>query len=139
IDAVDSDPVWIRWLQDGMREVVPFLENLVGVRHFPPVTFLVDEHIVRTARAQLTVDGAAADDDTSESVIELLGALALAFHVGKLCREDTEWDQRAAFFDVRGDEPRADYDHVVYMTEWVFAGALRAHLAGKNVLKDARK
>jgi hypothetical protein len=139
IDAVDSDPAWIRWLQDRMREVVPFIENLVGVRYFPPVTFLVDEHIVRTARAQLTVDGAAADDDSSEYVIAILQALALAFHVGKLASEKTEWNQRAAFYDVRGDEARADYDHVVHMTEWVFAGPVRNHLAGKNVLKDERK
>ncbi len=139
IDTVESDPAWIRFLQDRMREIVPFLENLVSVRYFPPITFLVDEHIVRTIRTQLTVDGAAADDDPSEYVIAILQALALAFHVGKLVSEHTEWNPRAAFFDVLSDEARADYDHVVHMTESVFAGPVKDHLAGKDILKGARK
>jgi hypothetical protein len=122
-----------------MADVVPFLEDLLGVRYFPPVTFLVDEHVVQATREVLTIDSSSDSEEPPEPVLEILQALALGFHVGKLVDPETGWDQRAAFFDAHGEESRANYDHVVQMAEYVFAGPARDHLAGKDVLGEARR
>jgi hypothetical protein len=142
VEIVDSGSNWVPWLQERMADVVPFLEDLLGVRYFPPVTFLVDEHVVRASREVLTIDfsgdSSGSGEDALESILEILQALALGFHVGKLVDSEMRWDQRAAFFDAHGEESRANYDHVVRMAEYVFAGPTRDHLAGKDVLNEAR-
>ncbi|WP_447602250.1 TIR domain-containing protein [Nitrospira sp. Nam80] len=139
IETVDSGSSWVPWLQERMAEVVPFLEDLLGVRYFPPVTFLVDEHVVQATREVLTTDSSGDGEDALEPVLKILQALALGFHVGKLVDPEMGCDQRAAFFEAYSNESRADYDHVVHMAEWVFARPIRDHLAGKDFLGQARK
>lgn len=140
IETVDSGSSWVAWLQQRMGEAVPFLEDLVGVRYFPPVTLLVDEHAVRAAREELTTDSSGeGEEDLLEPMLEILQALALGFHVGKLADPEMGWDQRAIFFEAHGGDSLADYDHVVGMAEYVFAGPTKDHLAGKDVLGRARR
>lgn len=141
IDAVDTDLGWVQWLQERMAEVVPFLEDLAGVRYFPPVTFLVDEHIVQSARAVLTTDAGeeGQGEKRTDPVLDILGALALGFHVGRLLDPDTDWDRRAAFFDADSPEAEADYQHVINMAEYIFAGPVTDYLSGRDVLRDGRR
>jgi hypothetical protein len=117
-------------------EVVPFLEDLIGVRYFPPVTFLVDEQTVHAARQIVTIDSVGDGEDVLEHVLGILRALALGFHVGKLVGSNTS--QREAFFEIQGDEARAAYTHVVRMTEAGFIYAIKDHLMGKDILANSR-
>lgn len=45
VGANDND---IKRLQKDLSEVIPFLEYTLGVRYYPPCTFIVDEHFVET-------------------------------------------------------------------------------------------
>lgn len=144
LSTVDSGARWLPWLQERMGEVIPFLEDLLGVRYFPPATFLVDEHVVTAAREVLTTDtpggpDAPGDADDLDPVLEILQALALGFHVGRLAGSDIRWDERAAFFDADSPGARADFEHVVFMSEYIFTGPVRQHLSGKDALTGARR
>lgn len=139
VPTVDSSPEWVQWLQEKMGHVVPFIEELVGVRYFPPVTFLCDEHVVRAAREAVTTDGDINEDDAVEHVLKILQALALAFHTGKLVDPNADWNERAAFFDADAEDARADYDHIVYMAEYLFSGPTKEYLAGKDVFSKNRR
>ncbi|MFH0998554.1 MAG: TIR domain-containing protein [Pseudomonadota bacterium] len=139
IATVDSSPEWVQWLQEKMGDVVPFLEDLVGVRYFPPVTFLCDEHVVRAAREVVTTDDDINVDDAVEHVLEILQALALAFHTGRLVDPYVDWNERADFFDADAEDARADYDHVVYMAEYLFSGPTKVYLEGKDVFSQDRR
>jgi hypothetical protein len=139
VDVVDTDPEWVSWLQQRMGEVVPFLEKLIGIRYFPPVTFLVEEHMVKTVREVLTTDASDSGEDELVPVLDMLQALALGFHVGKLIGTPTRFDQRAFFFEANDPKSREDFDHIVSMAEYVFTGPASKHFAGMDVLADARK
>jgi hypothetical protein len=137
-ETVDSVSSWVPWLQEQMGELVPFLEELIGIRYFPPVTFLVDEHVVRATREVLTTDAFDGGEDVLEPVLEILRALALAFHVGKLVDPEARGD-RATFFEAHGGESVAAFDHVRIMAEYVFDGPTKDYLAGKDVFGKARR
>ncbi len=142
VPTVHADLKWAVWLQERMTKVVPFVEELIGVRYFPPVTFLVDEHTVRAAREVLTIDrrdDCEHNEDVVGHSLAILRALALAFHVGKLNGPETRWDERESFFDIHRTESRADYHHVVRMAEGGFTSAIRDHFAGKDVLTESRR
>ena len=139
VATVDSVAEWMSWLQERMGEAVSFLEDLVGVRYFPPITLLVDEHAVQAARRVLTTDPPADESDLLPAILEMLQALALGFHVGKLAGPKANFAERAAFFEAGNGESLADYQHVVHMAEWVFAGPTKEYFAGKDVLGEARR
>lgn len=121
-----------------MGEVVSFLEDLVGVRYFPPITLLVDEQAVQVARRVLTVgppDDAGQQGDGSDAAsaaLEMLQALSLEFHMGGLASRDWGRPERAAFFEASTGEAFREYDHVVRMTEWVFTGPTKEFLGGNE-------
>lgn len=141
IDTVGSDPEPVGRLQRDMACVVPFLEDTVGVRYFPPVTFLVEEHTVVAARHVLTTDtpaDAEGVEGVPDSALRLLQSLALAFHVGKLT-DGLGWDERAAFYDAGEGQARVDYDHIAHMAEYLFSGPVSAYLDGTDALASERQ
>ena len=105
--TVDTGPDWVTWLRERLGQVVSFLEDLISVRYYPPITFLVDEHVVRATREVLTVDAPPADsEDDPEHVLKILQALALKFHIGKLLGSGIPRDQRAVFFGAHAGQAR---------------------------------
>jgi hypothetical protein len=145
LETVDPGPGWMPQLQEQIGLAVPFLENLIGIRYFPPATFIVEQHMIVAARQVLTTDAPdrpgdapSPSKDSLEPALEILQALALGFHVGKLADPDMAFDQRAAYFEVYGGEARADYDHVTRMAEYVFSGPVKDYFAGNDVLAHVR-
>jgi hypothetical protein len=126
-----------------MCKIVPFLEQIVQGRYYPPVSFIVDEHIVRTTQQMWSSlyhneqDGIQ-DNSMIDHVLDLLQSLALAFHVGKLVPKDMyEHEKREVFFDVLDDCAKEEYWHVVRMSEGVFFGPVRQYFGGHDVLGDS--
>jgi hypothetical protein len=137
--TVDSGTDWVSWLQEQMGVVVSFLEDLVRVRLFPPAIFLVDEQVVQVARRELTIDPHCDENDILPAIVEMLQALALAFHIGKLAGPEIQRCELAAFFDAGSGAALADYKHVVSMAEWFFSGPTRDYLAGRDIITEARR
>lgn len=118
-------------LREALSRTAPFLEHVLGVRYYPPATFVVDEHIVQALQA---VPGPARDDSTAmvDHILNVLQSLALAFHVGRLA-EDNSRDAEEPFWGLKDPQERAEFEHVVCMAEWVFQGPTREYLAGEDV------
>ena len=117
-----------RCVQDALSAIVPFLEEVTGLRYYPPATYLVDEAIVTGLRPAAEPDarGAPADEmpgdewpelPTEQDVLtEDLDRLLRTFH-DHGNREIKSWDE-----DVR---------HVREQAEENFARNVRLYLAGR--------
>src|SRR5262249_46222348 len=141
---VDTDEASIPELRTSLSEVVGFLEHLVGVRYYPPVTFLVDEHIIPSIKPAPQPSRPCVPetplDDEAEHLIALLQCLALAFHVGKLtASENVEYDQRAQFYDAADPANAVEFQHVVRMSEYVFAYAAKSFLRGADIFVSEKR
>lgn len=82
---------------------VHFLESVTGLRYYPVPTLLVDEHVVKTVRAEHTVDLPPADPAWGHEVSALGGFLhlcALWFHVGGFMAERVSWSDAGSHFGV---------------------------------------
>jgi hypothetical protein len=140
MDVIGSGKPAINALCQNMNKVVPFLEHLMQVRYYPPVSFLVDKHTVLTAHEIMCSSIHDADEHDvapiADYVTALLQSLALAFHVGKLAPEESRYRNREVFFGVSDDEERVEFLHVARMMEWVFVGPVRQFFGGQDILKN---
>jgi hypothetical protein len=142
LPIADHNPADTDRLRQDLARIVPWIEDLVGVRYYPPATFLVDEHAVRTVKAvSVPQESDELSDVGSEArfAIGLLQSLALAFHVGKLVEDDTRYDERHVFFEAIDDASKADYQHVTQKAEYVFSGPVSEFLSGKDVFSRAHE
>jgi hypothetical protein len=64
------------------------------------------------------------------SALEMLQAIALAFHVRSLYREEVPESAEPALFGLPDDLSRASFDHVRLTAEYVFSGPVTGYLAG---------
>jgi hypothetical protein len=130
VEAADIDR-----LREDLGKIVPWLEDLLSVRYYPPATFLVDEHAVRTVKAVREPrgsDGAGQRDEIAlRHSIDLLQCMALGFHVGNLIGEDMAFSERSSFFGATDPQAEADYNHVAVLAEYLFAGQVRSYALGQ--------
>jgi hypothetical protein len=142
IDVAGSAQTHIDTLRHDIARIVPFLENLIEARYYPPVSFVVDSHTVMTTHKALDssdldeVDAGGSPDDTKHTT-SLLQSLALAFHVGQLVPEVIRYTEREPFFNISNGQSKAEFDHVVQMAEWVFLGPVREYFGGQDVFSAA--
>jgi len=135
LPVAQSEEGDVAHLRQALSRAVPFLEHLIGVRYYPPVTFVVDAHTVQSVRSVLDLTG---DDSTSptgndstpltDHMLNVLQSLALAFHVGKLSEGDSS-EAREQFREVN-DRPQeqAEFRHLVRMAKLDFCPFCRAIL-----------
>jgi len=133
--VVQAKATDIERLREDLGKIVPWLEDLLSVRYYPPATFLVDEHAVRTVKAVREPrgpDGSGQRDEIAlRHSIDLLQSLALGFHVGKLIGEDVASSERSSFFGATDPQAKADYDHVAILAEYLFAGRVLSFALGQ--------
>lgn len=132
-------------LQKSTGQAVSFLENLTGLRYYPPTTLLVDDYIVKAVRSQLVTDSSQtssveSNSDDIKSVLDILQALALEFHVHNLEPEgkeryEEEWQKK--FFNIKDDVDYGDYRHVRTMCEYIFAYPVKKYLEGEDPVKQS--
>lgn len=145
IQLIDCDEAIVAALRADFSEVIAFLDHLIGVRYYPPVTFLVDEHLIPTLKpvpqaCVSTPPTILTVDEETGHVIALLQCLALAFHVGKLTEsENLEFDERAQFYEAANPPKVVEFEHVRRMSEYVFAHPVKAFLEGEDVFARQRK
>lgn len=80
-----TSPDQVAAVRADVSAAVHFLEAVTGLRYYPVPTLLVDDHVVRTVRAQHTVDLGPEDSAWAGEVAALGGFLkmcSLWFHVG---------------------------------------------------------
>jgi phage FluMu protein gp41 len=139
IHLFDSDVAMVAALRSDIAEVVAFLEHLIDVRYYPPVTFLVDEHLIPSLKPTPQPSPSPATpavklDKEAAHLIALLQSLGLAFHVGKLTdKGGLTRDEHTHFFGAADPPAAAEFEHLRRMSEYVFAHPTREFLAGGDV------
>ena len=144
VQVVDYKTEQVEQLQQELSQVVPYLEHVVGVRYYPPMSFLVDEHVVKTVKAEMVpIVSERADDEQEggqiEYILDLLQSLALGFHVGKLVGSKSRHEDRTTFFNVCDKNTKVEYNHIVFMSEYLFFGPVRNYFNGKNDFENGRE
>ncbi len=134
-DTSDSMKV----LQKSIGQAVSFLENLTGLRYYPPTTLLVDDYIVKAVRSHLVVDKAQEpvkkEDDNIEFVLDILRSLALAFHsrhMESIEYHDEEWQKQ--FYGLKTDLDWQNFWHVRTSCEGGFVMLIEQYLKGRDPL-----
>jgi hypothetical protein len=123
-------------IQDAMCRVVPFLENLTGLRYYPAPTLLVDDFIVKSVRKVVTVDQSQPADSTPPNVqwaIHVLRSLGLAFHVRSLHEIDNVYmddEKSRRFFGITAESEWKEYEFVQRAAEGSFIMDTGAYLEG---------
>ena len=134
--VVQAEATDIERLREDLGKIVPWLEDLISVRYYPPATFLVDEHAVRTVKAVREPRGADGSGQRDEIAlrhsIDLLQSLAVGFHVGKLIGEDIAFSERSSFFGATDPQAKADFDHVAILAEYLFSGRVLSFALGQH-------
>ena len=144
VEVIKCNANAVETLRKDLSTVIPFLEHVVGTRYYPPVTFLVDEQLVRTLHAvsrpmKQSSNDPDSDQGDMQAVIAFLQSLALGFHTGRLIGQDKAgFGQRHIWFEALDSSAKAEFDHVQRMSEYLFSGPLREYLAGRNVLNEGR-
>jgi hypothetical protein len=139
-DTSDSMKV----LQKSIGQAVSFLEDLTGLRYYPPTTLLVDDYIVKAVRSHLVVDQNQPSPDKNENdkiepVLDILQALALEFHVHNLEpdgkeRYKEEWQKN--FYNLKTDIDYGGYYHVRTTSESIFAHPVKKYIEGEDPFKQ---
>jgi hypothetical protein len=134
--VVQADATHFERLRSDLGKIVPWLEDLLAVRYYPPATYLVDEHAVRTVKAVREPRGQEGSGQRDETAlrhsIDLLQSLALSFHVGGLIGEDLGFSERSSFFGATDPQAKADFDHIAILAEYLFSGPVRTFASGQN-------
>ena len=130
----DASSETVEHLQEALKRVVPFLENLAGLRYYPPPTLLVDEYTITQVRSRVTVDKSKDDlsDERVSWALDVLQSLALTFHVSKLEPEGVRYndDQVRQFYRLITDEAYSSFSDVRRASEYIFHGPVKAYVKG---------
>lgn len=135
----DAPPETTEHLQEALKRVVPFLENLAGLRYYPPPTLLVDEYTITQVRSRITVDKSPNEiaEGSVDWALKVLRSLALAFHVGAAQpNKGMSDEQLKEFYGLRTEEETGDYHHVRKMCEGMFDSLIAAYLSGHDPIQD---
>lgn len=122
-------------IRRALQSVVPFVERVTGLRYYPPATLLVDELIVAQARRTSEVDRRHEPSDTAV-LLELLGSLCLAFHVGAHLEGD--YFGRSLADSLRPLD-RGDFRHVAREGEGRFVSLVSQWLGGTDPLTESSR
>ncbi len=91
-----TSPDQVAAVRADVSAAVHFLEAVTGLRYYPVPTLLVDDHVVRTVRAQQTVD-LVPEDAASAGEVDALGGFlrmcSLWFHTGGFGPERLSWSE----------------------------------------------
>ncbi len=130
-------------IRDEMERVVPFLEQVTGLRYYPAPMLLVDHYVVRSVREILTVDkaddaaGAEPDPGAADWLIELLRSLLLAFHCRALdSSENMDDDMLAAFYDLVTRTDNGDFKCLRRHAEGDLVNLIKKRIQGHDPLSE---
>jgi hypothetical protein len=130
----------IQVIREETPRIVPWIEEMTGLRYHPAPALIVDEYLVRTVRESTTVDAVPPVDDQAidlDWAMALLQALLLSFHVGWLMDEPT-WDASAIkdWYGFASDEELGDYITVRRLAEGGITAWIKARLDGVDGWAD---
>ena len=128
-------------IRDEMGRVVPFLEQVTGLRYYPAPMLLVEHYVARSVREVLTVDkpdeeaGSTADQGENAWVLTLFADLLLAFHCRALeAKEYLDDAALAAFYDLGTRTEHGDFLHLRVHAEGGFRQLIEGCLKGQDPL-----
>jgi TIR domain len=123
----DPDGATAELVQDALRTVVPFAENVTGLRYYPPVCYLVDDETVVGLRLVTEPDARRAADSRHRNKPEQESSLPAEDEViiVRLRKLLTEFHDHA---NRRSSEP--DFEHIQREAGGGFTRNVRLYLAG---------
>ncbi len=125
--APDPGGVTAGNIQDALRAIVPFMENVTGLRYYPPVSYLVDDEMVISLRKTAEPDARRVSDSVDmpvepprlsaddETLLRSLRDLLVRFHS----------------YANRGIASLPDADHIQHGAD-SFVQSARDYLAGRQ-------
>lgn len=125
----DPDGATAELVQDALQTVVPFAENVTGLRYYPPVCYLVDDETVVGLRTATEPDARRAAESRHRDRPEQEPSLpaedeALIWRLRKLLMEFHDHANR------RSSEP--DFEHIQREAGGGFIRNVRLYLAGEQ-------
>jgi len=130
-------------VREDVRFAVHFLEEILNLRYYPVPTLLVDDHVVRQVRSNMTVDytpphGA---EEEIQALGNIVGSIALEFHVRRLTpdRGLIDSDVIDHLFGRGTVLSEEEYDEVRSRAEYFVGQQVRAVLEGETGSVDATR
>ena len=131
LPLLNLDPDIVRGDGDRLvaayRQIVPYLEEISGLRYYPPPTVIISESMVERLAQLPVTQGPTENPGAGEfkPLLDLLNVLALEYH----CRRLIEKPDAARQY---GTEENRAWS----LAEW-FGGAVGRHLDGESALIDS--
>ncbi|GAA0947127.1 hypothetical protein GCM10009558_062660 [Virgisporangium aurantiacum] len=126
-------PETVNSIRAALPAVVPFIEDVTGLRYHPPITLLVDDHAVSQARRSTEAEPGVPDEIVElRAAVDLLQALLLVFHMRQFTAEHGR-DAVDEVFGLSGGAEQVEFEFLRHRSEGL-GNTIRRHLAGEDVV-----